>query len=142
MNDNRKRPLIWSRRHCRIYSDPFHGSFGVNNQDLFKVISFQHGTPHPEYDDYFHMGLEPGVNEANAIRRNGIAGNAHNAHRESQTVPNVQVSPTPEADSPQRTFVDFCSSDNSMASDDCYADNGSCSMVKITPDDELGAMLG
>ena len=26
-NDNRRRPLVWSRRHCRIYADPHYGSF-------------------------------------------------------------------------------------------------------------------
>ena len=46
-NDNRKRPLIWSRRHARSYNDPLGGSFGWD-KSLFEVMSFQQGSPHPE----------------------------------------------------------------------------------------------
>ena len=30
-NDNRKYPLLWSRRHCRIYVDPGHGLPALDN---------------------------------------------------------------------------------------------------------------
>ena len=91
-NDSRKRPLLWSRRHCRIYSDPYGGSFPWS-KDYFEVISFQHGIPHPEYDDFLHMGLKPGTNEADAIRREGISGNSHRAHKESRVIPAVEAAP-------------------------------------------------
>ena len=75
-NDNRKRPLVWSRRHCRMYTDPYGGSFERMNKDDFEIFLFKHGSPHPEYDDYLHMGSYLGAKEADAIRRNGMVGNA------------------------------------------------------------------
>ena len=129
----------------QIYSDPFGGSFPMSRQvykDHFKVITFRQGIPHPEYDDYLHMGQVPAVTEANAIRQNGIAGNAYRANQDDQTVPAVQTAPIFDADPPRRTFIHLCSSGDLSATDDCYADNGSCSMVKITPDIDLRSSAG
>ena len=73
-NDNRKRILLWSRRHARLYTDPHGRSFGWDKQ-CFEVVAFQHGVAHPEYDDFLHMGLIPGEQESQAIRQGGMPGN-------------------------------------------------------------------
>ena len=59
-NEVSKRPLLWSRRHCRIYNDPMCGSFEQVNPAYFEVVNLEHGRPHPEFDDYLHMVSVPG----------------------------------------------------------------------------------
>ena len=86
-NDGRKRPLLWSNRHCRIYNDPMGGSFERFNPAYFEVFHFEYGNPHPEYDDFLHMGSVPGDKEADAIRRNGMRSGYRRSHKEGQAVP-------------------------------------------------------
>ena len=138
--DNRKRPLVWSRRHARLYSDPHGGSFGWD-KNLFEVMAFRQGRAHPEYDDFLHMGLEPGKLEAQAIRRSGLSGNTHRSFKRSReafmssggyeghcalgrSLPSgmdlAPASSTTQAIPPQRSFIELGSTDATLASLDCY----------------------
>ena len=54
-NEVSKRPLLWSRRHCRIYNDPYGGSFERGNPEYFEIVHFESGKAHPEFDNYIHM---------------------------------------------------------------------------------------
>ena len=76
-----------------MYSDPYGGSFGWN-KDSFELVAFQHGMAHPEYDDFLHMGLTPGDQEAQAIRQGGIPGNSRRAHKGSRVIPTQEAAPT------------------------------------------------
>ena len=85
-NDGRKRPLLWSNRHCRIYNDPMCGSFERFNSAYFEVFHFEFGVPHPEFDDFLHMGSIPGDKEADAIRRNGMRNGCRRSYKEGQAL--------------------------------------------------------
>ena len=58
-NDNRCRPLVWTKRHCRLYNDEYGSCTTTTYNELFGIVDIQ-SLKLPERMEYFdHYGCVP-----------------------------------------------------------------------------------
>ena len=56
-NDNRRTPVLWTKRHCRRYTDPYRGSVPGTNPAYFKVCTVKDGKLDGiDINNFYHMG--------------------------------------------------------------------------------------
>lgn len=57
LNDNSRRPLLWTNRHCRICDDPYGGSVAGTKPASFKVCTVQDGRiGGNDLDSFYYIG--------------------------------------------------------------------------------------
>ena len=56
--DNRKRPMVWTKRHCRTYDDPWFGSSMYTHDEYLTVVDRKKVTKEMAAE-YFHLGWTP-----------------------------------------------------------------------------------
>ena len=58
-NDDRRRPVFWTKRHCRIYDDPYGGSVGHTVVAYFQTLSIDKALQTLDLHNCQHYGTMP-----------------------------------------------------------------------------------
>ena len=71
VNDDRRRPLVWSLRHCRTYDDPYGTPMITPHGLYFTVRDFADLSLSECWDDFEHLGSVPKQLEKVSIAATG-----------------------------------------------------------------------